>query len=216
MDAVMLKELSTKLTNPITKIIKLSISQELFLNVQKSAVVVQIFKCGDPVSTSNYRPISILPTVSKVAEKIVAEQITCHLNNSYFTLHPMQFGFRANYSTETANCFLIEKIKSLLDKGGIVGAVFLDVKKAFDTVNHRILMSKLASFNFCSDTLKWIESYLSNLSLFRYRIINQLPFVCPQESHKDPYWALCYLHHISMTYHMQILMPTSKCMLTTQ
>lgn len=105
----MLKELSTTLTNPITKIINLSISEGLFPSVWKSAVVIPIFKCGDPVSTCSYRPISILPTVSKVAEKVVAEQITCHLNNSSFTLHPMQFGFRANYSTETANCFLTEK-----------------------------------------------------------------------------------------------------------
>ena len=109
MDAVMLKELSTTLTNPITKIINLSISQGMFPSVWKSAVVVPIFKCGDPLSTCNYRPISILPTVSKVAEKVVAEQIICHLNTSSFALHPMQFGFRANYSTETANCFFIEK-----------------------------------------------------------------------------------------------------------
>ena len=96
-DAVMLKELSTTLTNPITKIINLSISQGLFPSIWKSAVVVPIFKCGDPVSTCNYRPISILPTVSKVAEKVAAEQITCHLNDSSITLQPMQFGFRAYY-----------------------------------------------------------------------------------------------------------------------
>ncbi len=71
----------------------------------------------------------------------------------------MQLGFRAKYSTETANNFFIENIKTFLDKGGVVGAVFLDLKKAFDTVNHRILMSKLSCFNFSSHTLNWIESY---------------------------------------------------------
>ena len=102
MDAVLLKELSTTLTSPITKMISLLISQGTFPSVWKLAVVVivPIFKSGDPLSTCHYRPISILPTLSKVAEKVVAEQIICHLNTSSFALHPMQFGFRANYSTE--------------------------------------------------------------------------------------------------------------------
>ncbi len=69
---------------------------------------------------------------------------------------------RAKYSTETANSFFIENIKTFLDKGGVVGAVFLDLKKPVDIVNHRILMSKLSCVNFSSHTLNWIESYLSD------------------------------------------------------
>ena len=72
---------------------------------------------------NNYRPISILPVMSKISDKYVAEQLTEHLISSPFQLHPMQFGFRANHSTETANCFFVENIKSKLDKGGIVGAI---------------------------------------------------------------------------------------------
>ncbi len=156
-----IKELSESLVNPITKIINLSVSQGMFPCAWKSSVIVPIFKSGDPHSASNYRPISILPIVSKVAEKLMAAQITNYLNNSYFALHPMQFGFRANYSTEMANCYFTEKVKSLLDKGGVIGAVFLDLRKAFDTLNHRIILSKLLSFNFSPHTLRWIESYLS-------------------------------------------------------
>ncbi len=161
MDVIIFKELSESLVNPITKIINLSVSQGMFPCAWKSSVIVPIFKSGDPHSASNYRPISILPIVSKVAEKLMAAQITNYLNNSYFALHPMQFGFRANYSTEMANCYFTEKVKSLLDKGGVVGAVFLDLRKAFDTLNHRIILSKLLSFNFSPHTLRWIESYLS-------------------------------------------------------
>ena len=91
----------------------------------------------------------------------MSEQLVSFLNNSPFQLHPMQFGFRANYSTETANCFFIEKVKAMVDKGGVVGAVFLDLRKAFDTVNHKVLLSKLSAFNCSPLTLSWIESYLT-------------------------------------------------------
>lgn len=111
--------------------------------------------------TSNYRPISISPTISKVAEKWISEQIITHLNTSSFLLHPMQFGFRKHHSTETANCFLLENIKAKLDKGGVVGAIYLDLKKAFDTVNHDILIAKLTKFNFSPSVITQIKSYLA-------------------------------------------------------
>ena len=121
-----------------------------------------IFKSGDQTTVGNYKPISILPVVSKVAEKWVAKQMTEHLNMGHFPLHPMQFGFRNNHSTETANGYFIENFKAKLDGGGVVGAVFLDLKKAFDTVNHNVLLSKLTLFNFSTDAIKWINSYLTN------------------------------------------------------
>ncbi len=108
MDVIMFKELSESLVNPITKIISLSVSQGMFPCAWKTSVIVPIFKSGDPHSASNYIPISILPIVSKVAEKLMAAQITNYLNNSYFALYPMQFGFSANYSTEMANCYFTE------------------------------------------------------------------------------------------------------------
>ena len=73
----------------------------------------------------------------------------------------MQFGFRSNHSTETANCFLIENIKITLDKGGIVGAVILDLKKAFGTVDHEVLLSKHSYSNFSGDANKWMKSYFT-------------------------------------------------------
>jgi len=130
----------------------------------KTAVVIPVFKSGDPHPMSNYRPISILPSVSKIAVKLIAKQIINHLNTTTYTLHPMQFGFRVKYSTETATCFFTENIRALLDQGGVAGAVFLDLRKAFDTVNYKILLTKLCNFNFSSDALKWVESYLTDRS----------------------------------------------------
>jgi len=75
--------------------INLSFSQGMFPSVWKPAIVIPIFKSGDPMSSCNYSPISILLMVLKVAEKLVSEQIIDHLNTSTFSLHPVQFGFRA-------------------------------------------------------------------------------------------------------------------------
>lgn len=135
-DAKFLKNYKLILCKPLTHLINLSITNSYFPSSWKAAVVTPILKTGDRTLTSNYRPISILPIVSKITEKVVCDQLVSHLNEGEFTLHPMQFGFRKHHSTETANCFFVEQIKSLLDKGGVVGDVFLDFKKAFDTVNH--------------------------------------------------------------------------------
>ena len=162
MDTTFLKTYKDALVCPIAHLINLSIKQGIFPSTWKTAVVTPIFKAGDPTIVANYRPISILPVVSKVAEKWVAQQLTTHLNIGQTPLHPLQFGFRSNHSTETANCYFLEGLKSGLDKGGIVGAVFLDLKKAFDTVNHQVLLSKLSFFNFSKEAINWFNSYLSN------------------------------------------------------
>jgi len=111
-----------------------------FPNAWQLAIVSPLLKSGDRQIISNYRPISIVPVISKVLEKWLSQHIRDHLNNSVFSLHPLQFGFRSNQSIETVNClffFKIENIKSLLDRNKVVGAIFfLDLRKAFDTVNH--------------------------------------------------------------------------------
>lgn len=82
-----------------------------------------------------------------------------HLEANQF-LHPQQFGFRSGYSTEIANCCFIENVKKSLDRGDVVGAVFLDLKKAFDTINHSLLLTKMSSFNFSTKAVQWFASYL--------------------------------------------------------
>jgi hypothetical protein len=85
------------LIGPITKATNTSIVQGVFPRVWKSDIITAIFKSGYPADVSNYKPISILPVVSKVTEKYVAEQLIAQLNNSHFTLCSMQFGFRAKH-----------------------------------------------------------------------------------------------------------------------
>ncbi len=124
MDTILLKTLKQSLIAPITTIINRSMNEGTFPNSWKSAVITPIFKSGDPAIKSNYRPISILPVVSKIAEKLVAEQLITHLNNSPYTLNPMQFGFRKKHSTEMAICFFLENMKSKLHAGGVIRAFF--------------------------------------------------------------------------------------------
>ena len=162
MDSMLIKKHLNTLTRPITHLINLSITQSCFPNNWKRAVITPIFKSGDPLEPNNYRPISILPVLSKITEKVVIDQLTKHLDTCNPGLNNMQFGFRKNYSTETAVLYFTEKIRLLLEKGGVVGAVFLDLRKAFDTVNHNILISKLSHFNLSTQTLTWLSTYLSN------------------------------------------------------
>lgn len=95
-DSTFLKNNIHSLSTPITHLVNLSIKQSIFPNAWKNAVLVPIFKAGEPTDVANYRPISILPVASKIAEKVVTEQLTDFLNTGQ-TLHPMQFGFRKKY-----------------------------------------------------------------------------------------------------------------------
>ncbi len=108
--------------------VNLSIRTGQFPDNWKKALVKPIFKSGNSDDMVNYRPISLLPVHSKVLEKVVSEQFLHHLENNNL-LHPLQFGFRHDYSTETATCLLLENIKRSLYKGLQVGTVFLDLKK---------------------------------------------------------------------------------------
>ncbi len=162
LDTMLMKKHLYVLVPSITHLINLSIKNCYFPGAWKQAIVTPVFKSGDRHDASNYRPISILPVLSKVTEKVAIKQLTAFLSTSNFGLHPMQFGFRPNHSTETATLHLVEQIKSQIDKGGVIGAVFLDLRRAFDTVNHNVLISKLSKFNFSSKVLEWMSSYLSD------------------------------------------------------
>ncbi len=95
--------------------------------------------------------------MSKIVKKIRIWANFLDTQNN--VLYPIQFGICKQHSTKTAVCYFIEQIQSKLDKVGVVGAVFLDLQKAFDALNHNILLYNLSFFNFLEDTIKWIESH---------------------------------------------------------
>ena len=110
---------------------------------------------------SNYRPISVLPILSKILERVVHDQLYDYLTSNNI-LHPCQSGFRSNHSTNTTLIDVTDHILSNMNEGKVTGAIFLDLKKAFDTVSHRLLLKKLHSYGITGHTLQWFESYLKN------------------------------------------------------
>ena len=108
---------------------------------------------------TNYRPISILPIFSKIIERIVHQQLSDYLESNK-RLSNYQFGFRKTRNTKQAFTLLTDHIRSQLDSGESTGAVFLDLSKAFDTVDHGCLINKLSCYGIKNLELKWFESYL--------------------------------------------------------
>jgi hypothetical protein len=156
-----LKLLKRKLVPPLTVLINQSLHQGIFPEALKLAKVIPLFKKGDSSCFNNYRPISLLLSVSKIYEKIVHKQLLSyfHVNNLFFA---HQYGFRPLHSTESACLELVDRIFSLLDEDKIPFAIFMDLSKAFDTLNHDILLHKLSYYGVKHESLQWFESYLSN------------------------------------------------------
>ena len=131
----------------------------------KKAQVVPLFKGGEKFNRSCYRPISLLPAIGKLLEKVVSIRTTEFLNdNNVLSSH--QFGFREGYSTEYAILDIYEKLLSNLDKGFSSCAIFLDLAKAFDSVDHEILLSKLSKYGIRGNILIFFKSYLTSRSQF--------------------------------------------------
>ena len=138
-----------------------SLETNQFPDPWKIARVSPIFKDGDKTEKFNYRPISVLPVVSRLFEKLVFNQLYQCLNDNCF-INSNQSGFRELHSTVTCLLKNTDDLYSGMDTGNLAGMVFVDLKKAFDTVDHQILCGKLASYGILHRELAWFGSYLSN------------------------------------------------------
>ena len=139
----LIKSIKNQLLEPLTVIINQIIHKNVFLRNLKIARVVAIHKKDDKHSLDNYRPISILPVLSKIVERLLHDQLTQYLydNNIIFS---SQYGFRSGHSTELAAAELVDKIMFNLDTHKSYLSCYMDLSKAFDCLDHEILLAKLS------------------------------------------------------------------------
>ena len=150
-----IKESREYCSDILEKLFNKTLSNKEFPDELKVADVTPIYKEDDPNKSKNYRPVSVLPIVSKVFEKIMHDQISQYIN-SFLT--PYLCGYRKRFSTQQALLSLIEKWEIVLDSKGYGGAALVDLPKAFDTINHDLLVAKLHAYGFSKESLKLIKS----------------------------------------------------------
>ena len=157
----LLKDHSKTLVPILTHLINLTIRTSTFPDSQKIARVRPLHKKGDKAELNNYRPISILTATSKIIEKVLSFQLRYFLeSNEMFC--GSQFGFRERKSTTSAISKLLEQLYENFNESRITQGIFLDFSKAFDTINHDILIQKLPYYNFTNEACNLLNSYLSN------------------------------------------------------
>ena len=166
----------------------------------KIAKVIPLFQKGDQHILDNYRPISLLPVISEVFQKIAFDNLYQYFtdNDIIFT---SQYGFRKSHSTELASIELIDRIAHYIDSGKLSLSIFLDLSKAFDTLDHSILLGKLKFYGISNTPLKWFQSYLRSRQQFLEfdGICSGITFIntgVPQGSILGPLSFLIYMKDI--------------------
>ena len=157
----LLKYILPCILKPMVRILNISLEEGVFPDEMKIARVLPLYKSDDPMIANHYRPVSILPAFSKLFEGTVYTRLLNFLLK-HKLLYEYLFGFRHNHSVYMSLIILVDKIINSLNNGNYTIGLFLDFKKAFDTINHDILINKLEIYGIRGTAKIWIESYLTD------------------------------------------------------
>ena len=196
-----LKRIHNSIAPILCKIINSSFQNSVFPDSLKIANISPIFKQGDPHDVSNYRPISVLSSFSKIVEKCMLSRLWKFINK-FNILTPQQYGFIKGKSTEDAVVSLTEELYKNLNSYNHSIAVFVDFKKAFDTVDHQIMLDKLEAYGIRGPELAWFASYLSgrkhSVKIKNYcSEFKNLSIGLPQGSLLSPVLFLLYINDLA-------------------
>ena len=166
-----IKDYKHYLCIPLSYLFNASLKNGVVPDKFKLAKVVPLFKKGEHNSTSNYRPISLLNIYNKLFEKLIYKRLYSFFEKNNI-LYNYQFGFRKNHSTSMALLELVDECYANLDKNNIILGIYFDLQKAFDTVNHDVLLNKLYNYGIRGIMFNWIKNYLYNRK--QYTVVNNI------------------------------------------
>ena len=204
-DTFSLKLAAPYITPALTHIVNLSIATQTFPTMWKTAKVIPLYKKDDPLNPKNYRPVAILPIISKILEKSVFIQIIQYMEANQL-LHPNHHGFRSHHSTTTGLIQMYDSWVQAVERKEFTGVCFLDLSAAFDIVDHPLLLQKLGLYGFTDSSLHWVNSYLSGRSQAVYvdgahSKILPVPTGVPQGSILGPLFYVIFTNELPELVH---------------
>ena len=198
--ARLIKDGAEELAQPLTLLMNRSIDEGSIPFEWKHALVTPVYKSGKKSDPTNYRPISVLPIFMKIMERSIHQTIYTYLQENNL-LSNLQSGFRPLHSTTTSLIDMTNRVLHNMDRGLLTGMAFLDLSKAFDTLDHHLMIKKLSSLGFSNSALVWMDAYLTNRtqSIVSNGVVSDpqpIHFGIPQGSILGPLLFIIYINDL--------------------